>query len=267
MKLHAESFAQTKQAFSLVELSIVLVILGLLVGGVLSGQSLIRAAELRSLSSEVSRYTTAAYTFRDKYFALPGDMPNATAFWGAAPNCSAQTASGIATCNGNGDGLIGWGGTNPERAETFTFWQQMANAGLIEGNYTGVRGTPGGFPAATNPGLNSPRTRIANGCWTVYNNVLNAVWNLTTTTSVNAFIAGSLYVDGSGPDFCHNPLVKPEEMWNIDTKIDDGRPGQGSVVSRNQTTDPNCVSSNDPGTAQYNLNITSAACSVSVLLR
>ena len=67
-------------AFSLVELSIVLVILGLLVGGVLSGQSLIRAAELRSVTTEYSRYTTAISSFRDKYFALPGDMSNATSF-------------------------------------------------------------------------------------------------------------------------------------------------------------------------------------------
>src|SRR5438552_4058186 len=73
-----------RQAFSLVELSIVLVILGLLVGGILSGQSLIRAAELRSVTTEFSRYLAAVQSFKDKYFALPGDMANATAFWGIA---------------------------------------------------------------------------------------------------------------------------------------------------------------------------------------
>ena len=108
-----------KNAFSLVELSIVLVILGLLTGGILGGQSLIRAAELRSVSTEAARYTTAVYSFRDKYMALPGDMPNATAFWGAAPDCSAQTASGASTCNGNGDGMLRWGGTNPERGDVY----------------------------------------------------------------------------------------------------------------------------------------------------
>ncbi|PZP83692.1 MAG: type II secretion system protein, partial [Azospirillum brasilense] len=55
--------------FSLVELSIVLVILGLLTGGILGGQSLIRAAELRTISTDANRYITAAQTFRDKYFA------------------------------------------------------------------------------------------------------------------------------------------------------------------------------------------------------
>ena len=73
-----------KKAFSLVELSIVLVILGLLVGGILTGQSLIRAAELRSVTTEFSQYQTAVMTFRDKYFAIPGDMKNARDFWGAS---------------------------------------------------------------------------------------------------------------------------------------------------------------------------------------
>ncbi|MBY6117485.1 prepilin-type N-terminal cleavage/methylation domain-containing protein [Mameliella alba] len=72
-----------RSGFSLVELSIVLVILGLLIGGVLTGQNLIRAAELRSVMTEFKTYQTAVMTFRDKYFALPRDMTNATDFfWG-----------------------------------------------------------------------------------------------------------------------------------------------------------------------------------------
>ena len=71
------------QGFSLVELSIVLVILGLLTGGILAGQSLIRASELRAATAEYQRYATSIQSFRDKYMALPGDMTNATRFWGS----------------------------------------------------------------------------------------------------------------------------------------------------------------------------------------
>ena len=89
-------------AFSLVELSIVLVILGLLTGGILTGQSLIRAAEMRSIVTELQRYQTAARSFQDKYFALPGDMRNATDFWGAPgnnlANCPATAGTGTQTC-------------------------------------------------------------------------------------------------------------------------------------------------------------------------
>src|ERR1700712_5143764 len=93
-----------QHGFSLVELSIVLVILGLLVGGVLSGQSLIRAAELRSVTTEYQRYTTAVGTFRDKYFALPGDMNNAASFgW--------KDGAGSSVANGDGNGQVNSTGT------------------------------------------------------------------------------------------------------------------------------------------------------------
>ena len=147
-----------KNAFSLVELSIVLVILGLLVGGVLSGQSLIRASELRSASTQFAQYRAAAYTFRDKYFALPGDMPNATAFWqsaggtGADATCIAAQTSATPACNGNGDGLISGGGSEPvAHGERFMAWKHLANAGLVEGSYTGkTMGAAGTYEA--NPG-------------------------------------------------------------------------------------------------------------------
>ena len=101
----------TQRGFSLVELSIVLVILGLLVGGVLGGQALIRAAEIRGVLADKDKYIAAVYTFKNKYHALPGDIPNAATLWGlvhANPfNCSTtSTTHPTATCNGNGDGKI-----------------------------------------------------------------------------------------------------------------------------------------------------------------
>jgi prepilin-type N-terminal cleavage/methylation domain-containing protein len=83
------------RAFSLVELSIVLVILGLLVGGVLSGQSLIHAAELRAVTTEYQKYMTAVRSFKDKYFASPGDMNNATSLWGVAAGTGNDNACKI----------------------------------------------------------------------------------------------------------------------------------------------------------------------------
>jgi prepilin-type N-terminal cleavage/methylation domain-containing protein len=128
--------------FSLVELSIVLVILGLLVGGVLTGKSLIRAAELRSVTTDQQRFVAAAQIFREKYQAFPGDMTNATAFWGTAAACPGtylQPSTDATTCNGNGDG--GVRGDTTGSNESFRFWQQLANAGLIEGQYSGVTGS------------------------------------------------------------------------------------------------------------------------------
>ena len=109
--------------FTLIELSIVLVIIGLVVGGVLVGRDLINAAEIRSLLKEQEQFKTAAATFRGKYDCLPGDCWNAMTF-------------GFAT-NGNGDGIMGdptgdlFNGLN---AEQLSFWQQLFQAGLIPSN-------------------------------------------------------------------------------------------------------------------------------------
>ena len=114
-----------KRAFSLVELSIVLVILGLLVGSVLAGQSLIRAAELRSVATEYNKYVTASRTFRDRYFGLPGVL----------------------------------------------IWKQLANAGLIEGTYSGTTATNGGYSGLTTnmstiqPGWNTPKSKLPSATW------------------------------------------------------------------------------------------------------
>ena len=88
------------QGFTLIEMSIVLVIIGLIVGGVLVGQDLIKAASVRSQISQLEKLETAIYAFRDKYSGLPGDLSNATTFFGATD------ANGYTVANGNGDGTI-----------------------------------------------------------------------------------------------------------------------------------------------------------------
>lgn len=232
--------------FSLVELSIVLVILGLLTGGILSGQSLIRAAELRSVTTEFQNWQTATQTFRERYFYLPGDMPNAVSFW-AAPggnlaNCPSTAGTGKETCNGNGDGQIVRSPSANQYAERHMFWQQLANAGLIEGSYTGRSGSGGQDHHIA--GSNTPRSKLSNGAWAVFND------NSQVTFSSGAVFYGDytsqfsfgLLIINSLPN---GGILLPEELWNIDTKIDDGKPAIGRVVTRNRV---NCAVAAD-GTA------------------
>ncbi len=267
MKLVNQSTKE--QAFSLVELAIVLVVLGLLVGGVLSGQSLIRASELRSVSTEYQRYTTAVGSFRDKYFALPGDMSNAVSFWG-------NTITG----NGNGDGLIGNTATAIGAAAATTsneisnFWQHLASAQLVEGSYTVVANT------TMTPGTNNPRAKIASAGWNVahlgtvgVNGVSSPDANNTDPAATTFFAGtyGNVFLLGSGTSsILPVGIFKAEEAWNIDTKMDDGRPDQGSVTTlESQGEDDNSRCSNlDTNTSAlaastYVLaNTSSSACSM-----
>lgn len=226
-----------RNAFSLVELSIVLVILGLLTGGILAGQSLIRAAELRAVSTEYTRYITSVHTFRDKYFALPGDMTNATRFWGAADGSTGSTAgcwttqgTGTTTCNGNGDGFIG--NPNALPAERFRAWQQLANAGLIEGNYTGVSGSGSTYKHSV-PGTNVPRSKLGQAGWTL-RYILDSDTLPSGTADDFALSYNNVIEFGlaSTTDTTQNPALKPEDLWNIDTKVDDGKPAQGRLIAR-----------------------------------
>lgn len=245
-----------KNGFSLVELSIVLVILGLLTGGILAGQSLIRAAELRAVSTEYQRYVTAVHSFRDKYFQLPGDITNATKFWGTAAAgvpCLTTASTGAETCDGDGDGHISPTTTSNE---VFRFWQHLANAGLIQGNYSGVGNPIGTWYAADI--TNAPSSKLSTGLWWTYywgENVTNSGSGLIDGYYHNTMMFGA-YVSSGWP---WGGIMKPEEAWNIDTKMDDGKPGHGKVLGYPYT---NCT----PATAtsetsvDYALTTTTKVC-------
>lgn len=227
--------ANDKSAFSLVELAIVLVILGLLVGGVLSGQALIRSAELRAVTTEYQRYMAAVGAFRDKYLGLPGDLSNGTSFWAAAGQ-------------GDGDGLIentAAAGTN----EISQFWLHLQNAQLIEGAYTAAANTT--LTAVTNV----PRSRMSTASWNVA--YLGTIANAGTGSPVagatvpaaSTFFANTynnvLLYGGGTNALLPTGVLKAEEAWNIDTKMDDGRPDIGSVTTlESQGEDDNSRCSN-----------------------
>lgn len=212
-----------QRGFSLVELSIVLVILGLLTGGILAGQSLIRAAELRSVVTERDRYAAAMHTFRDKYFALPGDMTNAYSFWGVAAGCTnaavpAVPVGGETGCNGNGDGRI-WN----YFGEGTRAWWMLQQAGLIEGSYNA-----GAIVLANRPGTEVPRARMSNGGWSIITSIYTSQpmgWG-SYGTDATWLMFGTLI----GGNSTINIILKPEEAWNIDTKTDDGKPGTGKSM-------------------------------------
>lgn len=256
-----------RHAFSLVELSIVLVILGLLTGGILAGQSLIRAAELRAVNTEYSRYVAATQTFRDKYFGIPGDFRDATRFWKqqtSTADCPSYSSAGVGTpgaCDGDGDGL--WGeinGTGPV-GEGHQFWRQLAHAGLIEGNYSGVSA---GFAPIL--GTTMPASKLGKGGWFARDQGSNFTGDSFAYRGNygNVFLLGA---PGSG-SVPRNAVLKPEEAWNIDTKMDDGKPATGDIIALGGSdtgawgTATSCTTSanNNDKTGEYRFTNSALAC-------
>jgi prepilin-type N-terminal cleavage/methylation domain-containing protein len=117
-----------QKGFTLVEIAIVMVIIGLLLGGVLKGQQMIANAKIKSLVNHANGLSAAIYSYQDRYKALPGDDPRATTnLPGASGGCSAASLA-----NGNGDGQI----YEYQRAP-----QDLACAGFITGTYNGTSDT------------------------------------------------------------------------------------------------------------------------------
>ncbi len=109
--------------FSLVEIAVVLVIIGLILAAVLQGRELIASAEYKAYRSQLSEYRNAFYTFRDRFDALPGDFADANA------------DLGLSAANGNGDGVIDDGpGCGAAADESCQAWQHLRAAGMLEGN-------------------------------------------------------------------------------------------------------------------------------------
>lgn len=242
--------------FSLVELSIVLVIIGLLVGGILAGQSLIRAGELRKISTQADQYITAVHAFRDKYFALPGDFSRATSIWGTdpdgCPNNATRTRK-IPTCDGDANGTIN--GTTSSGSEGLRFWQHLANAGLIPGTYSGTGGA--GASSSIAIGENIPAGIPGTGWW------IRHLGDWPGGSGLYITNYGNIQMDIAGADSADtaaiNPFLTPAEAWNIDTKRDDGMPGRGKLLARRSVA---CNTNSDSDlTSPYKLDNDVVACS------
>ena len=187
-----------QSGFTLVEIAIVLVIIGLLLGGILKGQELITSARVRNLADQNSGVQAAYYGFIDRYRQIPGDMILANAQGAISNNV---------TVGGNGNSIIDDGSL----AEAAAAWQHLALAGFIQGAYGGNAA----YVAQVDAPINAFNGRVLLGQIDEY---------MIRAPEVATIRLG--YVFGS--------QVPVNVMRELDVKIDDSIPDTG--VMRVSTT-------------------------------
>ena len=213
--------------FTLIELSIVLVIIGLIVGGVLVGQDLIKAGEIRATVAQYEKYNASVNTFRTKYDALPGDM-----FF--ADTTSFGLFSGSmdgAEARGDGDGLVeSRAPTLANNQETTIFWRHLSDANLIEGNFGRTLQVFGVVQGASATGdeiaTYVPRTKIAR----------SSFFTVNSTAGINYYLISGLSSITNDGTTTYTLALTPIETYNIDNKVDDGLPNTGIATARSTAT-------------------------------
>ncbi len=178
--------------FTLIELAIVLVIIGLLLGGVLRGQELINSARVKSLTRDFQNAQVFLYTYQDRFQAVPGDDNRAVAHVGGT----------LATTNGpTANGQIGgeWDSTT-QTDESYLFWEHVRLAGIAPGSTT--------LGAAEYLPVNTSGARMG-------------IQTLNGITEITSFTNGSFVICSDG--------ILGRDALQIDTTLDDGDTGAGSL--------------------------------------
>lgn len=193
-------FLKETGGYSLVELSIALLIIGLIVGGVLKGQELLESARLKSVLTQVNEFRLATGVFMDKFGALPGDFDHAS------------EALGATLQNGNNNGIIEGPGlsTSGPGHEATSFWQHLAAAGLL----------PLASPSSAQSGALSfgdgiPKAKIGGGFTIQYS---------PFGDGKHWFLLGAQNGDrGNGA------LLTPAQAMTLDKQADSGNPQEGHI--------------------------------------
>ena len=197
---------QRQAGFTLVEIAIVLVIIGLLLGGVLKGQELINSAKVKNMVGDFRTVSSLAYGYQDRFKALPGDQTQAQldlAFGaGVAAACAPPAAAG--QCVQNNGRIDGAWNAAAVTDETFVFWQHVRLANLASGP-----------TQIANPNY---QPRNADGGLIGIESGLNA-----------AGAAAPFIVGMRGTFFVCSDGILGRYVRQIDTVMDDGDTAAGSV--------------------------------------
>jgi prepilin-type N-terminal cleavage/methylation domain-containing protein len=197
--LSSNQTKKKQQGFTLIEIAIVLVIIGLLLGGVLKGQELINTARVRALNNSIDGITAAWFSFQDRYRAFPGDYSQASINLPGAPT------------DGDGNGLVGDAGAVDSPSERAMVWMHLEAAGYITGGYNNALATVANANEYGCPVTVCPDNGFGSGMNLNYGELRQA----QTGTNAHELITGR--------------GIPVEVLAELDRKVDDGNAGTGAM--------------------------------------
>lgn len=236
-----------QRGFTLIEMAIVLVIIGLIVAAVLVGRDLIKAAGIRATVSQLTSYQAASNTFRNKFNGIPGDLANPQQFFpgivGVANSGGCADGNGLIETPVGACGVVfdnGFGG------ETALFWYELAQAQLIADNIDDPSvllldniPVPQAGPGAAS---NLPLAKLGGGAaWTVSSDMIQnmnyfIISNVSLGTMQWMGVPATYSVGQTGANY---GILTPAQAHDIDYKLDDGNPASGIVLSVDPTVPTN----------------------------
>lgn len=210
--------------FTLIEIAIVVVIIGLLLGGVLKGQEMIRNARAHNVADQGNAVKAAILGFSDRYRALPGDY---SAAFDNIPGLLADAP----LSNGDGNSRIGFddsastGVPNAENRakELGLTWLHLSRAGFISGNFVGTSFDPGTAGTEGSGGDESSWSCPVDTCLI---NAFNGPMILAYSSAQTGL--SKVADDARSNELYSGKGIPVEIIAELDRKVDDGRPGTGS---------------------------------------
>jgi prepilin-type N-terminal cleavage/methylation domain-containing protein len=218
---------QQQAGFTLIELSIVLVIIGFIIGSVLVGRNLLKTTEVHSITTQVQKYNSAVNTFVTKYSYLPGDIPSPQA------QSFGFIGRGSSPGWGDGNGLIegstSFGnyafGMAVVSGETSVFWVDLSTARLIAQKLSAANFSGNFYPLSADPSLILPSANIGT------NNYFYVASGgpLGTDKKMYFGLAAVNYLVPSNWHIAAQAGISVQQAYALDSKVDDGLPQSGKV--------------------------------------